>query len=83
MKKVYIVLLHQVDNTSELTLSTYVFKNYDRARQCFTELLIQEREVAIRNEWIIEENINSFCAYESGHYVENHTLVEIREEDIC
>lgn len=83
MEKIYIVVVHQVDDFAELALSTKPFSSIDKAKEYFNSIVEDERNHANKKYWKIEtDNDTCFCALEEGRYSENHSFVELREEEI-
>lgn len=83
MKKIYVLVVHQVEYFVELALSTKPFSSIDKAKEYFNSIVEDERSNANRKGWEIETDTDTcFCAFEYGGYAENHSFVEIREEEI-
>lgn len=83
MEKIYIVVVHQVDNFVELALSTKPFSSIDKAKEYFNSIVEDERNYVNKKGWEIETDTDTyFCAFEDGRYAENHSFVELREEEI-
>lgn len=83
IEKIYIVVVHQVDHFVELELSTKPFLSIDKAKEYFNSIIEDERNHANKEGWEIETDTDTcFCAFEDGRYAENHSFVELREEEI-
>lgn len=83
MKKIYILVVHQVNFFEELALSTQPFSSIDKAKEYFNSIVEEERNYANEKEWEIETDTDTcFCAFEKGRYAESHSFVELREEEI-
>ena len=83
MEKIYIVVVHQVDNFAELALSTKPFSSIDKAKEYFNSIVEDERNYVNKKGWEIETDTDTcFCAFEDGRYAKNHSFVELREEEI-
>lgn len=83
IEKIYIVVVHQVDDFAELVLSTKPFLSSDKAKEYFNSIVEDERNYVNKKDWEIETDTDTcFCAFEDGKYSENHSFVELREEEI-
>lgn len=83
MEKIYIVVVHQVEDFAELALSAKPFSSIDKAKEYFNSIVEDERSNANKKDWEIETDTDvCFCAFEEGRYTENHSFVELREEEI-
>lgn len=83
MKKIYILVVHQVNDFAELALTTKPFSSIDDAKEYFTSIVKDERNHANKEGWEIETDTDTcFCAFEEGRYSENHSFVELREEEM-
>lgn len=83
MEKIYIVVVHQVDDCAEIALSIKPFSSIDKAKEYFNYIVEDERNHANKDDWKIKmDNDACFCAIGDCGYYENHSLVELREEEI-
>lgn len=48
MEKIYIVVVHQVDDFAELALSTKPFSSIDKAKEYFNPIVADDAKVALR-----------------------------------
>ena len=52
-------------------------------KEYFNSIVKDERNQANKKGWEIETDTDTcFCAFEEGRYAENHSFVELREEEI-
>lgn len=79
---IYTLLVHIVENGSELMLESTPYVDLDLAKKRFKEIVDDdERKNALKKHWTIETDTpTDFLAYEDGYYCQNHTLVSISED---
>lgn len=83
MKKVYLVIIDSIDEFMDFGILTKAFSSYGKAKEYFDITVSQEKSYIKDNEdWVIEEDDYTFCAYVEGRYPESHSFVQIREMEI-
>jgi hypothetical protein len=81
--KVYSVIIEQVQDYSQLRLSTNVFSTLENAKKFFNAFVDDEiKYFQISNGDIINRNETCFEAYCDGSWSENHSYAEIIEEEL-
>lgn len=84
MKKVYIMLIHQVSDCEDLGITTKVFTDREKAIAALKQWRDDEIKCVSDNEFIIErDEPDHFEAYEDGRYCTNHSLGEIIEKEVA
>lgn len=78
----YVVMNHwsSEDNCefNEVTI-VGIAHSLEEAKKIFNERLVEEREIAAKNEWeILEDCETEFEAEEAGNYTGNHTRLYIQ-----
>lgn len=82
MKKVFVVVSHAICDYEDCGIGTIVCSSKDKALKHFRSIVDGEKRAIDEDEWVVEEDEDSFCAYIDGEYSANMTMCEIREEKI-
>lgn len=80
MKEIYLVVTSAVSDCEDCGVGTQAFSTYEDAHRAFDNYIRGEMAyITEEEEWIVEQDEDSFCAYEDGRYSENHAFGEIRK----
>lgn len=83
MKEVYLVILDSIYKFMDFGLLTKAFSSYGKAKAYFDIIVSQEKnDIIDKEDWVIEEDDDRFCAYVEGRFSESHSFVQIRELEI-
>ena len=79
--KIYIVELENVNDFERLDSGITAFENEDDAKKCYKETLdtIKKDNADVFENWVIEEDENSFTAYSEGSWARDHFELNLRE----
>lgn len=83
MKKVYLVIIDSIYEFMDFGFLTNAFSSYGKAKEYFDIIVSQEKnDIKDKEDWVIEEDDDRFCAYVEGRFSESHSFVQIRELEI-
>lgn len=82
MEKVYVVLMEHVSDFERVDFELKIFKEKESAKDYFKAFVGKIKEDYDILDFVIEEDENSFSAYEDGRYIENHIDIELIEKEI-
>lgn len=82
MKKVFVVVDHEVYDYEDCGVGTQVFSTYEKAKEAFNNLVSQVKGYEECEDLTFREEKDCFVAYEEGDYTKNHAVVQIREQVI-
>lgn len=84
MAKIYILLVHQVSDCSDIRLDATPYTDYDEAKKAFDDIVSDETKFGETKGWEFDDDNDDtyFCAFESGRFCENNTVVQLNEEEI-
>lgn len=81
--KVYVMTVDQVCDDGVLdTIYPKVFSTLEKAKAEFKAFVADDKELDEKVGWKIEEDENSFEAWEDGYYGGNHTSAKIHELEV-
>ena len=79
--KIYIVELENVNDMERLDDGITAFEKEDDAKKFYKETLdtIKKDNADVFENWVIEEDENSFTAYPEGSWARDHFELNLRE----
>ena len=79
--KIYIVALENVNDFERLDNGITAFENEDDARKFYKETLdtIKKDNADVLENWIVEEDEDSFTAYSDGSWAKDHFELYLQE----
>lgn len=80
MEKVYLVIVEAVTDC-EPSGSTKVFANRKDAEEYFLEE-VRAARIDAGDDWIVDEDENSFETYDDGYYTINRITVNLVEKEV-
>ena len=82
-KKAWCVKTDIVSDYETINNEVRLFQYLQDAEKAFNEFVEVEREIAIKNEYVIDYDDNRlFEAYEEGYYAHNHSCVDLFQIEI-
>ena len=83
MKEVYLVIIDSIYEFMDFGLLTKAFSSYGKAKEYFDVIVSQAKyDIIDKEDWVIVEDEDRFCAYVEGRFSESHSFVQIRELEI-
>lgn len=82
-KKVWCVKIHIVSDCETISDEVRLFQYLQDAEKVFNNIVEEEREIAIKKEFVIDYDYHrNFEAYEEGYYAHNHSCVNLFQIEI-